>query len=131
MASCVQKKILIVDDHPIVRLGLARVIGRQADLRVCGEAGDVAEAMRQIEATRPDAVIIDIELGDQSGIELIQRVHQRWPETRMLVSSSHDERAFADCVRQAGAMGYVGKREAVCKIVDALRQVLSGKVYWG
>jgi len=129
MASLCRKKIFIVDDHPIVRLGLTQVISRQADLEVCGEAGDMAEAMRQIEATRPDAVIIDIALDGESGIELMEFVRERWPETKMLVSSAHDERLFAGRVLRAGAMGYISKRDAIPKIVDALRQVLAGEVY--
>jgi DNA-binding NarL/FixJ family response regulator len=129
MASLVRKKIFIVDDHPIVRLGLAQVIGRETDLEVCGEAGDMAEAMRQIEATRPDAVIIDLTLDGESGIELMEYVRERWPETKMLVSSAHDERVFAGRVLRAGAMGYISKRDAISKIVDALRQVLGGEVY--
>ena len=129
MASPVRKKVFIVDDHPIVRLGLSQVIGREADLEVCGEAADMANAMRQIEATGPDLVVIDIALDGESGIELMEYVHERWPAVKMLVSSAHDERLFAGRVLRAGAMGYISKRDAIPKIVDALRHVLRGEVY--
>jgi DNA-binding NarL/FixJ family response regulator len=129
MASPVRKRVFIVDDHPIVRLGLSQVIGREADLEVCGEAADMADAMRQIEATGPDVVVIDIALDGESGLELMEFVHQRWPAMKMLVSSAHDERLFAGRVLRAGAMGYISKRDALPKIVDALRHVLGGEVY--
>jgi DNA-binding NarL/FixJ family response regulator len=129
MASLVRKRVFIVDDHPIVRLGLAQVINRQPDLEVCGEAGDMAEAMRQIEATQPDIVVVDIALDGESGIELMEYIRERWPETKVLVSSAHDERVFAGRVLRAGAMGYISKREAIPKIAEALRQVLGGEVY--
>jgi len=129
MAGFAPTKVLIVDDHPVVRLGLADVINREADLTVCGEAADVTEAMRKIEATRPDVVVIDISLEGESGIELIEHIQARWPSVKMLASSAHDERVFAGRVLRAGAMGYVSKREALTKIVEALRQVLRGEVY--
>jgi DNA-binding NarL/FixJ family response regulator len=129
MASFARTKVLIVDDHPVVRLGLAEVINREADLTVCGEAADVTEAMRKIDATKPDVVVIDITLEGESGIELIEHIQARWPAIKTLVSSAHDERVFAGRVLRAGAMGYVSKREALTKIVEALRQVLRGEVY--
>ena len=129
MSSLARKKVFIVDDHPIVRLGLGQVINRQSDLELCGEAGDMAEAMRLIEATRPDIVVVDIALDGESGIELMEYIRERWPETKILVSSAHDERVFAGRVLRAGAMGYISKREAIPKIADALRQVLGGEVY--
>ena len=129
MAGFAPTKVLIVDDHPVVRLGLAEVINREADLTVCGEAADVTEAMRKMEASHPDVVIIDISLEGESGIELIEHIRARWPSVKMLVSSAHDERVFAGRVLRAGAMGYLSKREALTKIVEALRQVLRGEVY--
>ncbi len=129
MAGFAPTKVFIVDDHPVVRLGLAEVINREADLTVCGEAADVTEAMRKMEASHPDVVIIDISLEGESGIELIEHIRARWPSVKMLVSSAHDERVFAGRVLRAGAMGYLSKREALTKIVEALRQVLRGEVY--
>jgi DNA-binding NarL/FixJ family response regulator len=129
MAGFAPTKVLIVDDHPVVRLGLAEMINREADLTVCGEAAEVTEAMRKMEASHPDVVIIDISLEGESGIELIEHIRARWPSVKMLVSSAHDERVFAGRVLRAGAMGYLSKREALTKIVEALRQVLRGEVY--
>jgi DNA-binding NarL/FixJ family response regulator len=129
MTGVVRKKILIVDDHPIVRIGLAQVINREPDLEVCGEACDITEAMRQMEAGQPDVAIIDITLDGESGIELMEYIKEQWPATKMLVSSAHDERVFAGRVLRAGALGYVSKREAIPKIVEAVRQVLRGEVY--
>ena len=129
MAGFAPTKILIVDDHPVVRLGLAEVINREADMTVCAEAADITEAMRKMEASHPDVVIVDISLEGESGIELIEHIRARWPSVKMLVSSAHDERVFAGRVLRAGAMGYVSKREALTKIVEALRQVLRGEVY--
>ena len=129
MAGFAPTKVFIVDDHPVVRLGLAEVINRETDLTVCGEAADVTEAMRKMEASHPEVVIIDISLEGESGIELIEHIRARWPSVKMLVSSAHDERVFAGRVLRAGAMGYLSKREALAKIVEALRQVLRGEVY--
>lgn len=129
MAGFAPTKVLIVDDHPVVRLGLAEMINRETDLTVCGEAADVTDAMRKMEASHPDVVIIDISLEGESGIELIEHIRARWPSVKMLVSSAHDERVFAGRVLRAGAMGYLSKREALTKIVEALRQVLRGEVY--
>ena len=129
MANLSRYKILIVDDHPIVRLGLAQVINREPDLEVCGEAATVPEAMRQIEAPGPDVVIIDISLEGENGIELIEHIQARWPRVKTLVSSAHDERVFAGRVLRAGALGYLSKREAIAKIVEAIRRVLGGEIY--
>ena len=129
MASLCRSKILIVDDHPIVRLGLAQVINREQDMEVCGEAATVPEAMHEIEAQRPDVVIVDLSLEGENGIELIEHIQARWPRIKMLVSSAHDERVFAGRVLRAGALGYLSKREAIVKIVEAIRRVLHGEVY--
>ncbi len=129
MANPGRSKILIVDDHPIVRLGLAQVINHEPDLEVCGEAAAVLDAMRQIEAQRPDVVIIDISLEGESGMELIEHIRARWPHVKMLVSSAHDEEVFAGRVLRAGALGYLSKREAIAKVVEAIRRVLRGEVY--
>ena len=122
-------RILIVDDHPLVRAGFAQLIGDCPDLEVCGEAGDMAEAMRQIEATRPDLAIIDLSLAGGSGLDLIERVHARDEGLLMLVASMHDETLYAERVLAAGARGYINKQEAQDRIILAIRQVLNGKVY--
>jgi DNA-binding NarL/FixJ family response regulator len=122
-------RILIVDDHPLVRTGFAQLIGDCADLEVCGEAGDMAEALRQIDATSPDLAIIDLSLAGGSGLDLIERVRSRNKDILMLVASMHDETLYAERVLAAGARGYINKQEAQDSIIRAIRQVLSGKVY--
>ena len=122
-------RVLIVDDHPVVRQGIALAISREPDLDFCGEAEQIEEAMRLIEEGSPDVVIIDLSLRDGDGIELIDYVKSRWPSIKILVYSSHDEETFAGRVLRAGAMAYVSKRESMSEIVKAVRQVLRGEVY--
>lgn len=124
-----KRRVLIVDDHPIVCRGLRELLADEPDLEVCGEAGDVPEAMRQLDAARPDVVVIDLSLKGGHGIELIKMIKARDDRIRMLVSSMHDESLFAERVLRAGAMGYISKQEAADKIIDALRQVLRGEIY--
>src|SRR5215831_8794758 len=122
-------KILIVDDHALVRRGLAVLIDAEPDLAVCGEASDAAGALTQLDATRPDLVIIDLSLQDGHGLDLIRQVRARAEHVRILVLSMHDESLFAERSLRAGAHGYINKQEATDKVVHALRQVLAGKVY--
>lgn len=123
------KRILVVDDHPVVRKGLLALINEEADLQVCGEAEDAVEALRQVDALQPDLVIIDISLKKGHGIELVKQIKARNQQVRMLVSSMHDESVFAERALRAGAQGYIGKQEVPEKIIDAIRQVLQGKIY--
>lgn len=125
----VKQRILVVDDHPIVCRGLRELVAGEPDLEVCGEAGDVAEALRQLDATRPDVVVIDLSLKGGHGIDLIEKISSRDDRIRMLVSSMHDESLFAERVLRAGARGYISKQESPDKIIDALRQVLRGEIY--
>ncbi|MDJ0779730.1 MAG: response regulator transcription factor [Gammaproteobacteria bacterium] len=122
-------RILIVDDHPLVRAGFAQLIGDCPDLEVCGEAGDVAEALNQVEQSRPDLAIIDLSLAGGSGLDLIERLRARDQDLLMLVASMHDETLYAERVLAAGARGYINKQEAQDRIIQAIRQVLGGKVY--
>ena len=122
-------RILIVDDHPLVRTGFAQLIGDCADLEVCAEAGDMAEALRQIDACDPDLAIIDLSLAGGSGLDLIEHIKSREGNTLMLVASMHDETLYAERVLAAGARGYINKQEAQESIIQAIRQVLNGKVY--
>ena len=122
-------RILIVDDHPLVRTGLAQLIGDCPDLEICGEAGDMAEALRQIDALDPDLAIIDLSLAGGSGLDLIEHVKSHNRELPMLVASMHDETLYAERVLAAGARGYINKQEAQERIVRAIRRVLDGKVY--
>ena len=127
--SLTRRRILIVDDHPVVRQGLVLAIGREPDLEVCGEAAHIEEAMRLAEDGHPDVVIVDLSLDGEDGIELIDYVKSRWSSVKILVYSSHDEETYAGRVLRAGAMGYISKREPMTKIVVAVRQILSGEIY--
>ena len=122
-------RVLLVDDHPLVRRGLADVIAREPDLETCGEAADVQEALRTAEHTCPDVVVVDLTLKSGHGIELIEKLKSRDPRIKTLVSSMHDETLFAERVLRAGAMGYVTKQEPPETLVQAIRQVLRGEVY--
>ena len=122
-------KILIVDDHPIVREGLAARIARQPDLEVCGEAEDVNDAFEKVKATDPDLVVIDLSLKSGSGLDLIKKIKARSDRIKMLVSSMHDETLYAERALRAGAMGYINKQEMSEKVLEAIRQVLEGKMY--
>jgi DNA-binding NarL/FixJ family response regulator len=122
-------RILIVDDHPLVRSGFAQLISDCPDLEVCGEASDMAEALRLIDSDCPDLAIIDLSLAGGSGLDLIERIKSRNLDILMLVASMHDETLYAERVLTAGARGYINKQEAQESIIRAIRQVLAGKVY--
>ncbi len=122
-------KILIVDDHPVVRDGLAMRIARCPDLVVCGEASDVAEAIQVAIATQPDVMVIDISLKSGNGIDLIKRIRARHLPSRMLAWSMHNEFLYAERALRAGAMGYISKEHATEHIIAAIRCVLEGKLY--
>jgi DNA-binding NarL/FixJ family response regulator len=123
-------KVFIVDDHPIVRRGLTQLLADESDLEVCGEAPDGSVALRLLDETRPDVIIVDLSLERGiGGIELIKEIRARNEGMKILVSSMHDEKLFAERCLNAGAMGYVNKQEAPEKIVTAIRRVLAGKVY--
>jgi DNA-binding NarL/FixJ family response regulator len=122
-------RVLIVDDHPVVREGLALLISAQPDLEVCGEAEDVASACRLLDEARPDVVVVDISLPGGGGLELIKRIRAHRPTIRMLVSSIHEEGAYAERALRAGALGYINKREATRTLLDAIRRVRDGHIY--
>jgi DNA-binding NarL/FixJ family response regulator len=121
-------QVLLVDDHPLVRRGLSEIIAREPDLEVCGEAGDVQEAMREVQRANPDIVVVDLTLRTGHGIELIEKLKGYNPEIKVLVSSMHDEILFAERVLRAGAMGYVTKQEPPEILLRAIRQVLRGEL---
>jgi DNA-binding NarL/FixJ family response regulator len=122
-------RILLVDDHPLVRERLTEIINREADLIVCGEAEDRHEALAAIPAKQPDLAIIDLSLKSSDGLELIKDIRPRWPELRVLVVSMHDESLYAERVIRAGALGFITKQEATRKILVAIRRVLAGTIY--
>jgi DNA-binding NarL/FixJ family response regulator len=118
-----------VDDHPLLREGLAGLINRLPDFKVCGEAETAEDALEGICKTKADAAIVDLSLKEGSGIELIKAIRARSPETVVLVLSMHDERRYAERCIRAGARGYVMKAELATHVVDALRDVLAGKIH--
>jgi DNA-binding NarL/FixJ family response regulator len=124
-----QRRVLIVDDHPIVRQGLRRMIETEADLVVCGEVQTEREARAAIRALVPDVVIVDISLAQGDGLELVRDVHAQRPELPMLVLSMHDELIYGERLLAAGASGYIMKQAASDQLLVALRRVLSGGIY--
>jgi DNA-binding NarL/FixJ family response regulator len=122
-------KVFLVDDHPLVREWLSQLIQREDDLAVCGEAEDTQEALNKIEETEPDIVVADISLKNTHGLELVKDLQARHPSLPVLVLSMHDESLYAERVLRAGARGYITKQEATKRILQAVRQVLSGQIY--
>jgi DNA-binding NarL/FixJ family response regulator len=122
-------RILLVDDHPVVRDGLAEAINREGDLTVCAMAEDHDEALRAVESARPHLAVIDLMLKDSSGFELIKDLRGRWPELPILVVSMLDEKLYAERVLRAGARGYITKQQATRDILVAVRRVLEGGIY--
>ena len=122
-------RILLVDDHAVVRYGIAQLINKQADMIVCGEQEDAANALSAIDKLKPDLVIADISLKDSSGLELMRNIKVQFSKLPVLVVSAHDESVYAEVAFRAGALGYLMKQEALEKIVTAIRRVLSGNIY--
>ena len=122
-------RVLLVDDHPVVRDGLAEAINHESDLTVCATAEDRQEALQAIERTKPELVVVDLMLKSSSGLELIKDVHARWPKLLILVVSMHDETLYAERVLRAGARGYITKQQATHDILLAIRRVLGGGIY--
>jgi len=124
-------RIVIVDDHPIVRHGVSRLLNREEDLCVTGEAENSAEALQLLEAELPDLVLVDLVLDGESGIDLIEEIRRRWPSLPVLVVSMHDAPDYLERVLKSGAQGFVNKKESIQRLSDAIRRVLSGRVYIG
>ncbi len=122
-------RILIVDDHPIVRLGIRQLLAAEPDLELCGEAESADAAKQLVASARPDLAIIDLSLAGGTGLDLIRSLRDSTPTLPLLVLSMHDEALFAERVLRAGARGYIMKREAITGLVAAIRQVLAGRVY--
>ena len=124
-----KKQILMVEDHPIFRLGLRELINQESDMVVCGEAQDAHTAWQAIQDLAPDLVIADITLEDGDGIGLTKRIKRHFRELPVLILSMHDEFLYAERALHAGAGGYIMKQEAMESVVTAVRQVLAGKIY--
>jgi DNA-binding NarL/FixJ family response regulator len=124
-----RKKVLIVDDHPIVREGLADLLNKEKDIFVCGSAGDIPQTIKAIKNLQPDVVTVDISLGDVSGLELIKHIKTNFPGLPILALSMHQESFYAERAIRAGAKGYITKQEATKNVIMAIREVLKGKLY--
>ena len=124
-----KQKLMIVDDHPIVRRGLAELLARELEIEVREGTDNVADALAAVEAFLPDLVVVDMSLNNCSGIDVIAQIKARYPDVKTLVWSMFDEKIFAERALQAGAMGYVNKREPIENMVHAVRQVFQGNIY--
>ena len=127
--TIVRKGILLVDDHPFMRAGLAQLINKQPDFFVCGEAGDPMEAKRELARIKVDLILSDITMPGRSGLEFIKDIHAVDPELPILVVSMHDEMLYAERVLRAGARGYIMKGAGGENLLLAIRQVLNGETY--
>jgi DNA-binding NarL/FixJ family response regulator len=123
-------RVFLVDDHPLVRQALKLAMRHEQDLEVCGEADDREEALRGIALAEPDLAIVDLRLRDSDGLELVRDLRDRYPKVISLVLSMQDETLTAERAVRAGARGYISKREAPGKIIEAVRKVLGGEIYW-
>jgi DNA-binding NarL/FixJ family response regulator len=122
-------RILLVEDHPLMRQAVKETIEQERDLCVCGEAGDDATAMQLVKTAQPHLILLDLSLGDSSGMELIKWLAKAEPAIRILVLSMHEETLYAERVIRAGARGYLSKRADPATIVTAIRTVLAGEIY--
>ncbi|HEX3820722.1 MAG TPA: response regulator transcription factor [Candidatus Sulfotelmatobacter sp.] len=127
--SATKKKILVVDDHPIVRQGLALLINRESDLMVCGEAQEATTAIHMLTMNRPDFLIVDISLNGPDGLDLLKSVRTSHPSLPVLILSMHDEGIYAERALRAGANGYIMKQEAAERVLVAIRRILGGEIY--
>lgn len=128
-ASNSPARILVVDDHPIVRLGIRQMISAEPILSICGEADSSKAALECVQQSTPDLAIVDLSLEDGSGLDLIRALRDAIPDLPVLVLSMHDEALFAERALRAGARGYIMKQEAIAGLVRAIQRVLSGKIY--
>ncbi len=124
-----KRKVLVVDDHPIVREGLAQMIDRQPDLAVCGYAADMQSAVQLIASLKPDILIVDISLDGPDGLDLLKYIRTHDPSLPVLILSMHDESIYAERALRAGANGYIMKQEATDNVLDALRRILNREIY--
>lgn len=127
--STEKTRVFIIDDHPIVRQGLAQLIDQEEDMHCVGEAGDAGEALKGVANITPDLAIVDISLKGTSGIELTKNLLARYPTMLVLILSMYDESLYVERVLKAGAKGYLMKQEATDHVVTAIRKVVSGAIY--
>ena len=127
--SAPKTRIFIVDDHPIVREGLSLMMNREPDMMVCGEAEEATRALQAITTAKPDFLIVDISLSGPDGLDLLKSIRSRYPSLPVLILSMHDESIYAERALRAGANGYIMKQEATERVLVAVRQILTKKVY--
>jgi DNA-binding NarL/FixJ family response regulator len=128
--SCTSKfRVLLVDDHELVRFGTSRLIEAEPDLEVCGEAEDAPTALQLVRSTDPQLAIIDLSLKQGNGLDLVREIKQTFPSVLTIVCSMHDEALYAPRALRAGARGYVSKQQSAQVLIDAIRQVRQGKLY--
>ncbi|MEA1967596.1 MAG: response regulator transcription factor [Thermodesulfobacteriota bacterium] len=126
----IEKKIVIVEDHPVFRMGMSELINQEEDLDVCAWADNVTDAWNEISRLKPDLVIVDITLKNSDGLELVRNLKKYHKNIPVLVLSMHQESLFAERSVMAGAKGYIMKQEAPALVVTAIRKVLAGKLYF-
>jgi DNA-binding NarL/FixJ family response regulator len=124
-----KRRVFVVDDHPIVREGLAQMIDREPDLTVCGEAEEMHGALQMIRTLKPDILIVDISLNGPDGLDLLKNIRSKDPGLPVLILSMHDESIYAERALRAGANGYIMKQEATGKVLVALRRILNHEIY--
>lgn len=128
-AAAARKSVLVVDDHPLMRQGLALLINQQLDMEVCGEAEEAHAAMQAIARRKPDIIILDISLNGPDGLELLKSIRAAEPDLPVLILSMHDEAIYAERALRARANGYIMKHEATEKVLVAVRRILNGEIY--
>jgi len=124
-----KRKIFVVDDHPVVRQGIAMLVNHEGDMEVCGDSDSAVVALKEIDRLKPDLAIVDLSLKDGNGMDLIKDLRIRYPKLSVLVLSMHDESFYAERVLRAGARGYIAKDEGTDKVVEGIRRVLTGEVF--
>jgi DNA-binding NarL/FixJ family response regulator len=128
-AAIVRRTVFIVDDHPIVRQGLALLINREPDLTVCGDAEDAISALRRIDQLKPDLIVLDLSLNGPDGLDVLKDIRARDPNLPVLILSMLDELLYAERALRAGASGYIMKQEATERVLVAIRRILDGEIY--
>ena len=129
LSGAKKKTVFVVDDHPLLRQGLALLINREQDLIVCGEAEEAQAAIKAIAAKQPDILIVDISMNGPDGLDLLKNIRTLYPDLPVLILSMHDESIYAERALRARANGYIMKQEATEKVLVAVRRILGGDIY--
>lgn len=129
VANSAKRTVLVIDDHPLLRQGIAMLINQQSDMQVCGEAEEAHAAMECIEQKKPDIVVLDISLKGPDGLDLLKNIRSTDPDLPVLILSMHDEAIYAERALRARANGYIMKQEATEKVLVAIRRILGGEIY--